>query len=242
MMIRNKRVIESVSILTNHCSHFKPSSSRRIFTSSGVLPLNNVQEHNHQNVTTPFPWRERQDHAHYNKIQFERMEKELPKYQNVHDFLRGSLAAFHCAVNAIFQHTKLSKQRIEPADDIKKEIRRVDKTIRDDTLPFYDIFETFLSRFLDQAIDRFVSQYAGYQYCYELLKVKLVKIHCAEYIMYSSELAKRHPYLITNPTFGDKFRELKFIVPSNTLPEDGICYDNSEVLRVWVDIDCEGKN
>jgi len=223
-------------------SNIRSSGNKRYIITDArlLLPFNNhLPEHNHQRVITPFPWRERPMHNHYNDIQFQRMQTELTKYQEFTDFLCGGLAAFQCAVTSIFQHHKLKKQRILPSNDIQKRIVRLDKTVRNDIPPFVDIFDTFLSRFFEQSIDRFVNEYTNHQITYELLRIQSITIFAAEYIMYSSELAKKHPYLIMNPTFGDKIRELKFIVPSITLPGDDECIENSEVLRVWVNIDCE---
>jgi hypothetical protein len=220
---------------------FNRNQTFRRFFIVNVFPVDAVEEHHKQTVATPFPWRERPDYSHYNDIQFQRMESELKKFLSMDEFLRGAVASFQCAVNSIFSHPKLASHRITPSEKVKGQMIVADKEIRSEPLPFYNIFETFLSQFLEQSIYQFLEKNGNYKFCYELMKIRSTKIHAAEYLMYSSQLAKRYPYLIFDQTLGERISERRFIVPPTRSEDDDNCFENSEVLRVWVDFDCDGK-
>jgi hypothetical protein len=208
-----------------------------------VFALDVIHEHNQQILQTPLAWRKRPDKfSHYNDIQYLRMmDKRLIKCIPMDDFMRGATASFRCAVNSIFSHPKLLPHRITSPDEIIQQIKIEDEDIKADPLPFPDIFETFLSRFLEQSVMRFLHDCPNHKFAYELMQIRSVKIYAAEELFFSEQLAKKHPYLIFDQSLKDRLKELKFLSAPTKLPGDEDCLQLQEIFRVWVDVECDGK-
>lgn len=215
---------------------------RRYFAVN-VFGLDVIHEHDQQILQTPLAWRKRPDgFSHYNDMQYMRMmDYRLIKCIPMDEFMRGANASFRCVVNSIFSHPKLLPHRITSPEEIRKQIKIEDEDIREEALAFPDIFETFLSRFLEQSVMRFLHDCPNHKFAYELMQIRSVKIYAAEQFLFSVELAKKHPYLIFDQSMKEQFQEVKILTAPTKLPGDEDCHNIQEVFRVWVDVECDGK-
>ena len=165
-------------------------------------------------------------------------------YSSYGEFLHGAETSFRCAVNAIFHNKKLTTQlipmtheTIHDSMDPPPTKSGKDTSAREDVMDLSEVFEEGLSEYYQQAIDQFVTNHPDCLIGYQLLNINKVKFLAGKPVVYSSVFVQHHDELVS---YGEKvFTNLE---PSQWLEH----YDEDPVpdrilLRMWVEIDCQGK-